>query len=140
MYSLNSKDIEYLVGTNKVKSVSFSPFDDLVCEFISELSKNLLTNRNYRKYKDIVALAFWCSKSNLNNLRKNFQKLEIRFGRGLIFHITPSNVPTNFIYSLLFGIISGNSNIVKVPSNKFTQIDIICTEINKILKKKIFIN
>ena len=138
MYSLNSKDIEYLVGTNKVKSVSFSPFDDLVCEFISELSKNLLTNRNYRKYKDIVALAFWCSKSNLNNLRKNFQKLEIRFGRGLIFHITPSNVPTNFIYSLLFGIISGNSNIVKVPSNKFTQIDIICTEINKILKKKNF--
>ena len=73
MYSLNSKDIEYLVGTNKVKSVSFSPFDDLVCEFISELSKNLLTNRNYRKYKDIVALSFWCSKSNLNNLRKIFK-------------------------------------------------------------------
>ena len=60
---------------------------------------------------------------------------QIRFGRGLIFHITPSNVPTNFIYSLLFGIISGNSNIVKVPTNKFIQIDIICNELNKILKK-----
>ena len=31
---------------------------------------------------------------------------------------------------------SGNSNVVKVPSKNFTQIKLICGLINKILKKK----
>ena len=37
---------------------------------------------------------------------------------GMIFHITPSNIPTNFAYSMIFGLINGNSNIT-VPSKKF---------------------
>ena len=55
---------------------------------------------------------------------------------GLIFHITPSNIPTNFAYSLIFGLITGNSNIVKVPSKNFEQVTIICRVINKLLKKR----
>ena len=46
---------------------------------------------------------------------------ELRLGVGLAFHITPSNMPTNFAYSLLFGLLSGNSNIIKVPSRKFPE-------------------
>jgi len=57
---------------------------------------------------------------------------------GLLFHITPSNIPTNFAYSLIFGLVSGNSNIVKVPSKKFDEVEIICKSINHILKKKIY--
>ena len=56
----------------------------------------------------------------------------------MIFHITPSNIPTNFAYSLIFGLLTGNSNIVKVPSNKFHEVDIICSVINLILKNKKF--
>ena len=42
-------------------------------------------------------------------------------------------------YSLIFGLITGNSNIVKVPSKKFEQIEIICKSINKIFDfRKIF--
>ena len=37
---------------------------------------------------------------------------------------------------MIFGLIAGNSNIVKVPSQKFKQVEIICNSINKILKKK----
>ena len=44
---------------------------------------------------------------------------------GLVFHITPSNIPTNFAYSLLFGLLTGNSNIIKVPTKIFPQIEII---------------
>ena len=54
---------------------------------------------------------------------------------GLLFHITPSNIPTNFAYSLIFGLLSGNKNIIKVPSKIFPQVDIICSAINKALKK-----
>ena len=61
-----------------------------------------------------------------------------RLGVGFIFHITPSNIPTNFVYSLIFGLLSGNSNLVKVPTKKFSQINIVCKILNSILKKKIF--
>ena len=53
----------------------------------------------------------------------------------MVFHITPANIPTNFAYSLIFGLLTGNSNIIKVPSKNFKQVDIICSVIKKILKK-----
>ena len=74
------------------------------------------------KYPDIKTLAFWCRKKNILNLQKKLQTDEPRLGLGLIFHITPSNIPTNFAYSLIFGLLTGNSNIVKIPSKKFEQI------------------
>ena len=40
------------------------------------------------------------------------------------------------MYSLIFGLLTGNSNIVKVPSKNFKQIDFICKKINELLKKK----
>ena len=69
-------------------------------------------------------------------MKNNFLSNHTRVGLGLIFHITPSNIPTNFAYSLIFGLITGNSNIVKVPSQNFEQVEIICKSINKILKNK----
>ena len=48
-------------------------------------------------------------------------------------------MPTNFAYSLIFGLLGGNSNIIKVPSNDFQEIKIICKSINTVLKKKKFI-
>ena len=38
----------------------------------------------------------------------------------------------------MFGLLSGNSNIVKVPSNNFDQIRIICDQINQLLNLKKF--
>jgi len=82
-------------------------------------------------------LSFFCRKKNILNLKyKHFTHGTVRFGLGLLFHITPSNIPTNFAYSLIFGLISGNSNIVKVPSKKFEEIIQIIKSLNKILKKK----
>ena len=71
-------------------------------------------------------------------MKQNFLSSSNRIGLGLVFHIAPSNIPTNFAYSLIFGLLSGNSNIVKVPSKNFDQIKIICNIFRKIFKKKIF--
>ena len=53
-------------------------------------------------------------------------------GLGVVFHITPSNVPVNFAFSFVFGLLSGNANIVRVPSNPFPQIGIICAAIDEL--------
>ena len=57
-------------------------------------------------------------------------------GRGLAYHIAPSNIPINFAYSLVFGLLSGNTNIVRLSSKNFIQIKLLCDLFFKILKKK----
>ena len=135
--------INYLVGNSKnFKILTTQPFDDLCCKFISDLSIELSKVESIKLYPDIKALSFWCRNKNIQNLKNNFKinNNELRLGVGLLFHITPSNMPTNFVYSLLFGLLSGNSNIIKVPTKKFPQVDIICECIKKLLKKKIFLS
>tara|TARA_B100000780_G_C21117345_1_gene452187 strand:+ start:1367 stop:2548 length:1182 start_codon:yes stop_codon:yes gene_type:complete len=131
--------IEYLVGNRNFKSISQSPYNNLVCDFICELSKILIDHPSCHDYPDIKTLAFWCRKKNIDIMKGNFSSNQLRVGLGLVFHITPSNVPTNFAYSLLFGLLTGNSNIIKVPSKKFEQIHIICDCIKKALQKKKYV-
>ena len=138
MFSNNSKNFEYLVGNVKNVNMSGStvPFDTRVCDFLGDLSLELNKSTKIKDYPDIKTLAFWCRKKNILNLKQKFLSNESRVGLGSIFHITPSNIPTNFAYSLIFGLVTGNSNIIKVPSKNFDQIKIICSSINKLLSKK----
>ena len=132
---INNK-VKYLVGNKKVNLRAVLPYNTLICNFLGEFSKQLDLFPSIRKYPDIKTLAFWCRPNNILKFKKNFSSEEVRLGLGLIFHITPSNIPTNFAYSLIFGLINGNSNIVKVPSKKFIEIDIICKILNKTLTIK----
>ncbi len=129
--------VQYLVGDlNKIENFCNQPFDDKVVNFFDDLSKDLMSNVLSKTYPDILTLAFYLRRNNLIKLKKKFfDKAENRLGKGIAFHITPSNVATNFAYSLFFGLINGNSNIVKVPSKKHAQIEIICKSINKVIKK-----
>ena len=128
--------INYLLGNQNFNSTSGLIYNDLICDFVNDFSKELFWHPTTKKFPDIKALAFWCRKQNIETFKKKLNNKELRLGLGSIFHITPSNVPTNFAYSLLFGLLNGNSNIVKVPSQKFEQIEIICSCLKKILKKK----
>ena len=110
-------------------------FDDLVLDFLEELSRTLLSKSETRMYSDIVAFAFFCRSANLYNLKEKYRKfLENSLGWGLAFHIAPSNVPINFAYSLVVGLLSGNACVVKVSSKPFIQTEIICRVINQIVK------
>ena len=132
----NNRDIEYLVGNNSISNMAIEPYNDEVCNFLGDFSKMLFKSKYANKYSDLKTLAFWCRKNQILKLKSKFSITENRLGLGLVFHVTPSNIPTNFAYSLIFGLLTGNSNIVKVPSQKFEQIEIICSCINKILKNK----
>lgn len=137
---IDSKKIQYLTNNKIISKATMVPFSNQVCTFFDELSKNLLKNKEAKKYTDIIAFAFWCRKKNLEKFKRKIELSEIRLGLGLIFHICPSNVPMNFAYSFGFGFLTGNNNIIRVPSKKFAQIRIVCDEIEKILRKKKFSN
>ena len=134
---LDKKKTLYQITKNKRFNINVSePFNDQSIDFLSDFSKELKKEKKIYKFPDLIYLVFWTSYKKIGEAKKKFLSRNIRLGRGLIFHICPSNVPTNFIYSFFFGLLSGNSNIVKVPSKAFSEKNIILSTINKLFKKK----
>ena len=129
-------NVNFLVGSSSYCSKPFEPFSNQVISFLDIFSKELNKDKSIKNYPDLKALSFWCRKQNILKMKQNFLTNPNRIGLGLVYHITPSNIPTNFAYSLIFGLLSGNSNIVKVPSKNFEQIKIICKILRRILKRK----
>jgi len=117
---------------------ALSPFFDDIVDFLSSLSREILKNDSNKQFPDVMTFAFWIRKASLTQMRmiSGYEKKGLRFGRGVVFHIAPSNVPVNFAYSLAVGLLSGNANIVRVPTKQFPQIDIICEAINVTLENK----
>ncbi len=129
------KKLKFLVGNISKLNNFLKPFDPLIINFLDDFSKIL--RKKSKNLTDLITLSFFCRKNNIIKLKnKYFDDDHVSFGLGLLFHITPSNIPTNFAYSLIFGLLCGNSNIVKVPTKNFNEIIIICETLNKILSLK----
>lgn len=113
----------------------WEPFDDNVVEFLSALSASLLKDKESRLYPDVITFAFFCRKGNMKRLKEQYTDEHLRLGRGIVFHIGPSNVPINFAYSLVAGLLAGDFNIVRCSSKDFPQVDIIMKHLAVATKK-----
>jgi len=120
-------------GSKTISNIPCIVFDESRINFLSDLSKSLLSKSNIREYPDVATFAFWCRKSNLMRIAKNQKDGNLRLGVGLAFHISPSNVPVNFAFSLAFGVLSGNICVVRLPSEDHISALIIIDEINALL-------
>lgn len=134
MIHMRDDNVQWLLGDENVSIHPMRPYSQLVIDFLDELSSVLRKSVNPGEYPDIISLAFWCRKGNILKLKEEAGNINSSIGKGLVFHITPSNVPVNFAFSFFFGLLSGNSNIVRVPSKDYLQIDIICDVIKSVLK------
>ena len=76
--------------------------------------------------------------SYLSRLSKTHISLTNRIGRGIAFHIPPANVPINFAFSLAFGLLAGNANIIRISSYSNPQTKILCGLIAKLLSEDKF--
>lgn len=134
------EEIEFLIG-DKFELVeefldqpSHDVFSDDIFSFLSDISELLLKSPDIRYYPDVATFAFYCRKANLNGIKRaHYTDSDYRIGRGLLFHITPGNVPVNFAYSLFAGLVTGNINIVRVPSKNFEQVSLIINVIKIVL-------
>lgn len=132
--------VKFILGDMKhfetVDKIPVLPaFDSRVIEFLNTISRELLKDRRARQYSDIVSLAFWLRKASINGLKRKYllDDVNITMGRGIAFHIAPSNVPVNFAYSLFTGLLCGNVNIVRMPTKEFRQVDIICSALRSVM-------
>ena len=102
-----------------------TPFSEDVLAYLNSLSASLLRDPQSRQYPDVITFAFFCRKANLLRMKDEYQTAKLCLGRGMVFHIAPSNVPINFAYSLVAGLLAGNHNVVRVSSKDFVQVDIV---------------
>ena len=128
--------IDVVAGAKHVNIITDIPFNDMSIDFLDELSNVLRKSAESKIYSDLMAFSFWCRRGSINKLKREHRDGNQRLGRGLAFHIAPSNVPLNFGYSFIFGLLSGNSNIIKIPSKKFLQAEFLSKIINDLLKRK----
>ena len=110
-------------------------FNELRVEFLAQLSRCLLAHPASKALPDVVTFAYWCRHANLIRLRTPFlQDHRLRMGLGLTFHICPANVPVNFAFSMAFGLLSGNTCVLRLPSKASATADlfvqVIKTQLN----------
>ena len=129
--------VQYLVGDeeileNIVSAPAMPLFSKPVIDFFDELSQKLLI-RDYREYSDIIAYGFWLRKASMEQLKQAYDSNMQRLGRGVVFHIAPSNIPIQFAVSLVYALVAGNASVVRVSSKEFPQVRIICNAIQEVL-------
>lgn len=126
-------NVEYLIGDENTINLPMQTYSEEICDFLNSISQEILKSPHSRIYPDLSALAFWCRKGNIQKLKKAFWDKENRLGRGLCFHIAPSNIPINFAFSYFFSLLAGNANIVRLPSKNFPQIEVVVEIFKKVL-------
>lgn len=121
---------------SKFEKKIFNSFDGIIIDYLNDFSINLRKDLNFKSYYQLHFLSLWCSKKNTHKLKNNFGSSKFLIGRGLVFHISPKNVPLNFFYSFSMGLLSGNSNIIKLPNGDFKETEIVVKVANKLLANK----
>ena len=111
--TLDKLPVDILAGNKALIRRHEEIFCNNTIDFLKEFSFLLLKQKN-KKFPEIQALGFWLRERNLKKFIKKYVDDKKRIGLGYVYHITPSNIPTNFAYSFIFGLVSGNSNIIKI--------------------------
>ena len=109
-------------------------FADDVCSFLNELSTEIRKDKEAKRFPDVVTFGFFCRKANIESLKNEYSE-EGRIGRGLSFHIAPSNVPINFAYTLVAGLLAGNACVVRTSSKDFEQTRILCRLMKSVIER-----
>ncbi len=126
-----NSDVEYVVGSQEMEASlpqvrALRPFSEPAVAFLEDLSRRCMRDAAARAYPDVVTFGFWCRRAALMQRQAMYDDLDWRLGRGVTFHVAPSNVAVNFAYSCAAALLAGNASIVRLPSKDFPQVEILC--------------
>ncbi len=111
-------------------------FDQNVVEFLEELSRKIRTDQKTASSMEARSFAFWCRKNHVNQWKMERKNDEYPLGRGMIFHIAPSNIPLLFAYSMVFGLLSGNGNVIRISQRTLEESKDVCEVIDHVMRKE----
>lgn len=123
--------IQFLTGNKElllnIPSVPSRPtWAERTVEFLGALSRKLLKDPRTKGFVDVTSYAFWIRNASLRQIKEHYYPhVESKMGRGMAFHIAPSNVPVNFAVSFTSSLLAGNINVIRVSNKSFDQVRII---------------
>jgi hypothetical protein len=105
------------------KPLGLSFGDERVLSFLNLLSSEIMRTSAARNFSDLITFADFCRGRNLK-LEVKRRDNQQRCGVGNVIHIAPANIPINFAFTMVMGLLSGNRNIVRVPSDYAPQVEL----------------
>ncbi len=106
------------------------PFADDVLELCSRFAQRLMADPVARVHPELMTLGFFMRKAELMRMKREFEAGArpdvVRVPHGLVFHVPPANVDTLFMYSWLWSVLAGNSNLVRLSSRSSPVVDHLC--------------
>lgn len=97
-----------------------APFAPQRIAALDQISKAIFRHPHIRREPSSAALAYWLRAVNIEQLRRQWQSHVdpgiTRAAAGLVFHITPANVDTMFMYSWALAFLAGNANAVRLST------------------------
>jgi acyl-CoA reductase LuxC len=90
--------------------------DERVVEFLVAFARQLLRPATARRYPELASLGFFLRRAEIGKALAHIadEPGQLRFPRGLVFHVPPANVDTIFVYSWALSALAGNANVVRV--------------------------
>jgi hypothetical protein len=105
------------------------PFHASVVGASIDLSQRIFHDPEARGYPELLALAYWMRKAEMNRLTAQFRSLRLDHRvltpRGLVFHLPPRNVDTIFVYSWLLAALTGNRSVVRLSPQRSESTSIL---------------
>ncbi len=132
-----SEKLTFLAGSAEAfDAVTETPalpmFSEKAVRFLAALSAELMHDSRTRNMPDVMSYAYWIRSSSLNSAMTAYHDRDKRLGRGIAFHIAPSNVPVNFAVSMTSSLLAGNITVVRVSDKKFEQVEVICDAVRRL--------
>lgn len=115
------------------------PFNEEIIEFLEDLSKEICQNERTKDQPQARAFAFWCRKNHISQWKKKTEE-KYSLGLGMIFHIAPANIPYLFAYSMVFGMLSGNGNVIRISQRTWDMSQDLCKVINEVMQREKYQN
>ena len=66
LHNISKDDYEILAGCSPEQIIKspLKPFSSLIIDFLGDLSKTLMSDKEARQYPDVISFAFWLSLLN----------------------------------------------------------------------------
>jgi hypothetical protein len=126
-----NKDWKEIIGSlNQVPVLS--PFDHPVLSFLQSLSKYIMNDRQNRQNPELIALAYWMRKSNIQLIQNSFFEIKkdcFLRARGTVLQFAPSNVDTIFVYSWVLSLLAGNKSVIRISRKQSDQTRVLINSI-----------
>lgn len=114
------------------------PFDEALKDFVADFAMAILRDAEARAYPELIVLADFFKAASLERLQRQLPDAAgaLRLGRGLVFHIAPSNVDSIFLYSSLIALLCGNINWVRISGKRNAQLDFALRKLNQTISDR----